>query len=601
MMNKILYFLLVVIVTFISCTKEDMDSIRADQADLIARVSALEKWQTAVNADIASLQAIVSALETNDYVTDVSELSDGSGYVLTFVKSGAVTIKHGNSSSSIIGVKEDNGVYYWTLNGDFLVDDNSNRLPVTGAQGEQGEQGEQGNPGTAAPIPMLKTGSTLKSEGITQDADGAAITDDAAIYLSINGTDTWTKVSGDKGQNGDKGEQGDKGDKGDKGEQGDAIFKKDGIDTTNADYVMLTLADGVTTISLPRYKAFTIGTDTGNKNTALKVGSVAEIPLSLPAGFKESDYTVIMAQVISDQGIGNTITTRAATTPWSVAVKKPTFSAGTCNNDATVTVTTPSDISIGETALLRVTLVGSNGSETVATRALTFGAKMGDYYYSDGTFSDGYIASKTPIGVIFYVGDVAKDDSDLKDKIGDTSTGTHGLVVALKDASTNTAWQEGTSTEVDVSTELNKMNGYANTKIIRGWNTDGSHIGNKVIAVTKIDTYAQSNGTPANTSGWYLPSVKELSTLCSGFNDIAYGEAYGGTEDNTQINIINNKLGKLKSIGATQIFDDWYLSSSKYSPSPATPNIYVVVMYDGSIDTTGNSTPYFYVRPILAF
>lgn len=598
-MNKILYFLLVVIVTFISCTKEDMDSIRADQADLIARVSALEKWQTAVNADIASLQAVVSALETNDYVTDVSELSDGSGYVLTFVKSGAVTIKHGNSSSSMIGVKEDNGVYYWTLNGEFLVDENNNRLSVTGVQGEQGEQGV---PGTSAPTPVLKMGSTLKAEGITQDADGTTITDDAAIYLSINGTDTWTKVSGDKGQNGDKGEQGNKGDKGDKGEQGDAIFKKGGIDTTNADYVILTLADGVTTISLPRYKSFTIGTDTGNKNTALKVGSVAEIPLSLPTGFKESDYTAIMAQVISDQGTGNTITTRAATTPWSVTVKKPTFSAGTCNNDATVTVTTPTDISIGETALLRVTLVGSNGSETVATRALTFEAKMGDYYYSDGTFSDGYIASKTPIGVIFYVGDVAKDDSDLKNKIGDTSTGVHGLVVALKDASTYVQWQ-GTTAVTGVSTEVNKMNGYANTLILRAWNANGSNSGKEVTAITKIDAYNHDNATPSNSSGWYFPSIKELSTLCSGWrSDVVFDDIYGGYEDRAQVYTINGKLGKLKSSGlATLIMDDWYWSSSECSASiAATPSVFIVTMYDGWVGSF-DKDEYYYLRPILAF
>lgn len=588
MMNKILYFLLFVTVTFISCTKEDMDSIRADQADLIARVSALEKWQTAVNADIASLQAIVSALETNDYVTGVSELSDGSGYVLTFVKSGTVTIKHGNGSSSIIGVKEDNGIYYWTLNGDFLVDDNGNRLRVTGEQGEQGEQG------TSAPTPMLKPGSALKADGITQDVDGNAITEDAAIYLSINGTDAWTKVSGDKG------------------DQGDAIFKKGGI-TTNDDYVMLTLADGTSTISLPRYKVFTIGTDTGNKNDVLRIGSVTEIPLSLPVGFKESDYTAVMAQIISDQGTGSAIVTRAATTPWSVTVKKPTFNAGTCNNDATVTVTTPADISIGETALLRVTLVGSNGGETVATRALIFEAKMGDYYYSDGTFSDGYITSKTPIGVIFYVGDVAKDDSELKNKIGDTSHGTHGLVLGLKDASTYTQWQETTTAVTGVSTEINKMNGYANTQILKTWNANGSNNDKKVVAATVIDEYAQSNPAPLNTSGWYLPSIKELSILCSGWNDDIdlYG-AYGGYEDaGAQVITLNSRLGKLNKVqsGMAKLIgsydNDWYWSSSECSSLiAATPCAFVVIMYDGSVDVYNKFDSWsdgYSVRPVLAF
>lgn len=151
--------------------------------------------------------------------------------------------------------------------------------------------------------------------------------------------------------------------------RGDAIFASNGIDNTNSDYVILTLADGTTKISLPRYKAIHIGTDTGNE-AILMITADTTIALSLPEGFKESDYSALMAQIISDKGTGNDIKICAATSPWTVTVRKPTFNnAGTCNNDASVTVTLPNDIDEGENALLKITLISSSGRETTVSRS----------------------------------------------------------------------------------------------------------------------------------------------------------------------------------------------------------------------------------------
>ena len=37
-----------------------------------------------------------------------------------------------------IGVKEDNGVYYWTVNGEWLTDENGNKIKAEGLDGAQG-------------------------------------------------------------------------------------------------------------------------------------------------------------------------------------------------------------------------------------------------------------------------------------------------------------------------------------------------------------------------------------------------------------------------------------------------------------------------------
>lgn len=73
-MKKILFLLLAATFALCSCTKQDLDEIRAEQAGLDARLSTLEEWQRTINGQITSLQNIFSALEDNDYVTGVRRI-----------------------------------------------------------------------------------------------------------------------------------------------------------------------------------------------------------------------------------------------------------------------------------------------------------------------------------------------------------------------------------------------------------------------------------------------------------------------------------------------------------------------------------------------
>lgn len=126
-----------------SCGDDYDDSeLRGDIENLEGRITALEEWQKSVNTDIRSLQSLVAALEDKDYVTAVTPLEDGTGYVISFLKSGNVTIKHGergeqgekgeDGTTPVISVKQDSdGKYYWTVNGEWLLD-NGNKMPVTG-------------------------------------------------------------------------------------------------------------------------------------------------------------------------------------------------------------------------------------------------------------------------------------------------------------------------------------------------------------------------------------------------------------------------------------------------------------------------------------
>ncbi len=97
--------------------------------DLDARVTALEELSKTLNSNVGALQSLVTALQGNDYVTGVTPvIQDGDtlGYTITFSKSGPVTIYNGKDGSEgstpQISVKaDDNGVYYWTINGEWLT------------------------------------------------------------------------------------------------------------------------------------------------------------------------------------------------------------------------------------------------------------------------------------------------------------------------------------------------------------------------------------------------------------------------------------------------------------------------------------------------
>ena len=165
-----------------SCSDEYDDSgLRSDIEDLENRVTMLEEWQLSVNTDIQSLKTLVEALENRNYITDVVPLMEGTeevGYTITFQDGTVIAIKHGedgkdgedgtdgkdgidgkDGSTPLIGVAKDaDGVYYWTLDGNFLTDDAGNKMPVTGPKGDtgatgpqspQGPQGPKGDPGAA--------------------------------------------------------------------------------------------------------------------------------------------------------------------------------------------------------------------------------------------------------------------------------------------------------------------------------------------------------------------------------------------------------------------------------------------------------------------
>lgn len=335
-----------------SCGDDYDDSeLRSDIENLEGRITALEEWQKSVNTDIRSLQSLVAALEDKDYVTAVTPLEDGTGYVISFLKSGNVTIKHGergeqgengeDGTTPVISVKQDSdGKHYWTVNGEWLLD-NGNKMPVTGKKGDKGDKGDKGAD-AIAPQVRINTDTNLWE-------------------ISTDGGKTWTstgvKATGDKGNTGAQ------------GPQGDAIFAKDGIDyTSDLDNVIFTLVDG-TKITLPRTSALTVGFE--SYETFMLTLTTNVIDIVLPETLKEEDYTALVAEVKNEAGVGMDFQTRAASSPWQVKLTKPTFTNGKYQNNAKVTVTA-TGANNGDKAILKITLIDNRGKEISASRVLEY-------------------------------------------------------------------------------------------------------------------------------------------------------------------------------------------------------------------------------------
>ena len=220
-MKKLLAFAALFAVVALTSCKYDDDDLWNSVHGLENRVAKLEELCKQMNTNISSLQTIVTALQNNVYVTGTTPLmKDGKeiGYTITFSKGNPITIYHGkdgqdgeDGTTPTIGVKKDtDGVYYWTLNGEFIMVDG----------GKIQAEGKDGTNGTNGTTPQFK---------IENDY----------WFVSYDNGANWTQLGKATGED---------------GVGSDSMFS--GVDyETSTDYVIFTLSNG-TQIKLPTWSAF---------------------------------------------------------------------------------------------------------------------------------------------------------------------------------------------------------------------------------------------------------------------------------------------------------------------------------------------------------
>ena len=268
------------LLSLVSCTEYDEVAMWNKNEDMGSRLAALEELCSRLNTNIVSLQQIVEALQGNDYVmgvVPVVENGETVGYTISFSKSGPVTIYHGkkgengqNGTTPVIGVEQDtDGLYYWTLDGEWLTDDEGSKILAQGMAGKSAYElavekgyrgtldewlaslnGSNGDDGKSAYELAVENGyqgteeewlASLKGSAGDQGDDGVTpkleVRDDGYWYISYDNGQTWNKLGPATG---------------DPGEDGDSMFSD--IDVSDPDYLVLTLAETGASIKLPYYK-----------------------------------------------------------------------------------------------------------------------------------------------------------------------------------------------------------------------------------------------------------------------------------------------------------------------------------------------------------
>ncbi len=326
------------------------------------RISELERLCTEMNTNIDALKSLVVALEKNDYITNVTPLeSNGQvvGYTISFAKGDPITIYHGqdgkdgahgangtdgapgqdgqngqngqdgadgspgqDGQTPVIGVLQDtDGVYYWTLNGEWLLDASGNKIPTTGkdgANGKDGIDGEDGKDGAdgsdGAPGADGANGSDGQDGAPGQDGkDGITPQlkiEDGYWYVSYDNGVSWVVVgqaTGDQGPQGEQGPQGDQGPQGNPGVNGDSFFQSV---TQDNEFVYFTLADG-TVISLPKRISLAIEFDSDDL-VVMQTNSSRDIRYTVTSILPDVEVEVISsadikAKVVSDDSYSGVI------------------------------------------------------------------------------------------------------------------------------------------------------------------------------------------------------------------------------------------------------------------------------------------------------
>ena len=291
--------LLAVLVTtsLAACGEDYDDSALTDRVnDLEDRVTQLEELCRQMNTNISSLQTLVMALEENDYVTNVAPVTkEGKeiGYTISFTKSKPVTIYHGKNGTDgtdgangtdgvapVVGVSKDvDGVYYWTLNGEWLLDNDGNKVKTTGADGQDGVNGADGQDGVNG------------ADGITPQLK----VENGFWFVSYDEGTGWTKLGAATVTVGE-------------------TFKEVSV---NENTVTFTLGDD-TSFTLSRYKAVSIAFD--RQEQGISAGAIVRIPYTLEGA---TDKTVVSASSdgnykvkLENQTSGGGVVTVSAPNPY---------------------------------------------------------------------------------------------------------------------------------------------------------------------------------------------------------------------------------------------------------------------------------------------
>lgn len=132
---KKLFLTLLAAASLCACTADLEDRID----NLESKVAALE---SKVNENASSIAKLAEAAAKAVTIEAVTPNDDNTGYTVKFSDGTVVVLTDGKDAvAPVVGVKDVDGVLYWTIDGEFILHEGA-KVPVTGADGTNGVDGK---------------------------------------------------------------------------------------------------------------------------------------------------------------------------------------------------------------------------------------------------------------------------------------------------------------------------------------------------------------------------------------------------------------------------------------------------------------------------
>lgn len=213
----------------------------------------------------------------------------------------------------------------------------------------------------------------------------------------------------------------------------------------------------------------------------------------------------------------------------------------------------------------------------------TLAMEVGDYYYSDGSWSTVLDGNKTCIGIVYAVD--ARYGENASDYDGDYAR-IKGYVMALESTARLEFCSRDMSGTIDFTGLELSQGGYKNTKDLFADNRYAQYSDNFPVVKAFVDFKGQALA-PNSSSGWYIPSIEQLIDMTTSY----FGEGEN-TKNDTFVTAVD-------AIGANQFVNS---TTARYLLSSSITNqtIYPITINSGALTTSQRAQAIFNSDPTKA-
>lgn len=287
---------------FASCEERDDISDRNRLYRLEDRVAYLEELCDVINKNNENIKKLLQEQAKKVGISSVYEMEKG-GYVIAFTdgefvelhdgkdgkngekgEDGKIVTVDGEITIPKIGVKiAEDGLHYWTLNGEWLLDENDKMVLAEGTKGDKGDKGQSGEGGGVTPLMKIENGNWMVSydKGKTWEIMGPATGADGKDgicpelriengmwYISYDNGETWEAIGSAVGEDG----------------------KTPSLKIENGD--LMISYDGGTTWTIVEGSNGQFGPNGGGTSGGVTVAGHTSVDLGLPSGKKWASCNV---------------------------------------------------------------------------------------------------------------------------------------------------------------------------------------------------------------------------------------------------------------------------------------------------------------------